>query len=365
MGWSAYAKNINMKKLALLLIPAVLYACSSSQAGDADDAKTARLSHVESSVTEVGTVPVQKGSFELELISNGRLEAQRRAVVPFAVQEQIVDVSVQEGQRVYAGQTLGKVEAFAYEKLLSDAEYAFQQALIDLEDRLLGHGYTLKDTARVPANILRMAQLKSNFNKAMSSLAEAKRNLSLTTIISPIAGVVANLNAKEHNHSDSYASFCEILDHSAMHLIFNVLETETPQVKTGQRVELFPFALTGESFSGVVTSINPAIDDKGMVRITAYVPNPNQRLMDGMNARVLLKNSTPDCLIIPKEAVLYRQNRQVVFILEEGKAIWKYVETSQENSTHIAVIEGLKEGMEVIVENNLNLAHEAVVISKQ
>ncbi len=98
-----------------------------------------------------------------------------------------------------------------------------------------------------------------------------------------------------------------------------------------------------------------------MVRITATVPNPKQRLMDGMNARVLLKNAVPNSLIIPKEAVLYRQNRKVVFIYEEGKAIRTYVETSHENSTHVAISDGLEEGMEVIVENNLNLAHESKV----
>lgn len=146
-----------------------------------------------------------------------------------------------------------------------------------------------------------------------------------------------------------------------MHLVFHLLETELSCIKTGQTVELTPFALPGESFRGTVTSINPAVDDKGMIRITATVPNPNHRLMDGMNARVLLKNTIPNCLIIPKEAVLYRQNRQVVFIYEEGKAIWKYVETSHENSTHVAISDGLEEGMEVIVENNLNLAHESLV----
>ena len=76
----------------------------------------------------------------------------------------------------------------------------------------------------------------------------------------------------------------------------------------------------------------------------------------------MLKNSVPDCIIIPKEAVLYRQNRKVVFVYKEGKAIWTYVETSHENSTNVAVTDGLEEGMEVIVENNINLAHEAEVV---
>src|SRR5690554_244029 len=350
-----------MIRLTPVLIAVIFYACSTSQAGDADDAEVARLSHIEPTTTEVGTEPVVKGAFELELISNGKLEAQRRAVVPFAVQEQIIDVSVREGQSVAAGQTLGKVDAFTFQKRLSDATNAYDQAVIDLEDRLLGHGYTLSDTASVPESILKMALIRSNHNNAASALEEAKRNLSLTTITSPISGTIANLEASEHNHSSAYPHFCEILDINTMHLVFHLLETEMGQVKTGQQVELFPFALSGESFKGKVTSINPAVDDKGMVRITATVPNPKQRLMDGMNARVLLKNAVPDCLIIPKEAVLYRQNRKVVFIFQEGKAIWKYVETSHENSTHVAVIDGLEEGMEVIVENNLNLAHESLV----
>jgi RND family efflux transporter MFP subunit len=350
-----------MIRLTPVLIAVIFCACSTSQAGDAENSEVARLSHIEPTTTEVGTVPVLKGAFELELISNGKLEAQRRAVVPFAVQEQIINVSVREGQSIAAGQILGKVEPFTFEKRLSDATNAYDKAVIDLEDLLLGHGYALSDTASVPDNILKMVLTRSNYNIAVSALEEAKRNLSQTTITSPISGIVANLEASEHNHSSAYPHFCETLDINTMHLVFHLLETEMGQVQTGQQVELFPFALSGESFKGTVTSINPAVDDKGMVRITATVPNPKQRLMDGMNARVLLKNAVPDCLIIPKEAVLYRQNRKVVFIFEEGKAIWKYVETSHENSTQVAIIDGLEEGMEVIVENNLNLAHESLV----
>src|SRR5690554_444204 len=72
----------------------LFYACANSQAGDAEGAEAARLSHLAPSTTEVGVVQVVRGDFELELISNGKLEAQRRAVVPFAVQEQILSVSV-------------------------------------------------------------------------------------------------------------------------------------------------------------------------------------------------------------------------------------------------------------------------------
>ena len=353
-----------MKLLTYSLIAFIFYSCSNFSTGDASEteaAETARLSYVEPSVTVVSTIPVRKGDFELELVSNGRLEAQIKAVVPFRVHEQINAVLVMEGDEVAAGQILGSVDPFSYQKRLDDANNRYYQSLIDLEDRLLSYGYHLSDTSQVPENIMKMARIRSGYNAAVIAVQEANRNLAHTTITAPIGGVITNLEARVYNPSNVYQKFCEILDLNNMHLVFYLLETELSGIIAGQAVEVTPFALAGQSFTGTVISINPAINDKGMVRITAKVANPAQRLMDGMNARVLLKNSIPNCLIIPKEAVLYRQNRQVVFIYENGKALWKYVKISYENSTHVVITDGLEEGMNVIIENNFNLAHESEV----
>lgn len=353
-----------MKYLIFFLLPFLLPACAPSQASEAENAEAARLSHVEPTVTEVVTAAVRRGNFALELVSNGKLEARNKAVVPFVVQEQITEVTVQEGQRVNAGQLLGRVEAFTYRKRLDEALNRYEQSLIDLEDMLLGHGYALRDSASVPEGIFKMARIRSGYNNAVTSLNEAQRNLSQTNILAPFAGTVANLQARANNPSASFKMFCEVMDINTMHLVFHLLETEATQVQKGQEVELTPFAMPGKTFTGTVTSINPSVDDKGMVRITAIIPNPNNLLMDGMNARVLLKNQVPQCLIIPKEALLYRQNRKIVFQYKDDKAIWVYVETGHENSREITITDGLEEGMEVIVENNLNLAHESQVIKK-
>lgn len=354
-----------MKNIFFFLALLAFYACSTSSSKDVSDIEAAeeaaRLSYIPPTDTKVSVVPVKRGAFELEIMSNGRLEAQRKAVVPFLVQEHINTVMVMEGEKVTVGQILGRVEPFTYQKRLDEANNRYQQTLIDLEDRLLGYGYQLSDTAQIPDHIMDMAHIRSGYNGAVISLEEAKRNLTQTTIKSPINGVVTNLEARENNPSNAYKHFCEILDINTMHVVFHLLETELTGVAVGQAVELFPFAIQDKSFKGTVSSINPSVDEKGMVRITATVPNPAHLLMDGMNARVLLKRRLPNCLIIPKEALLYRQNRQVVFVYKAGKSLWTYVETSHENSTQVAVSEGLEEGMEVIVENNLDLAHESLV----
>ncbi|WP_062125571.1 efflux RND transporter periplasmic adaptor subunit, partial [Geofilum rubicundum] len=254
------------KSLALLVITSTFYACSSSKGGDdtaADAADAARLSYVEPPETRVEVTSVERGSFELELVSNGHLEAQRKAVVPFVVQEQIKAVHVREGERVNAGQLLGAVEPFTYQKRLDEALNRHQQSLIDLEDRLLGFGYRIQDSLKIPEDQLRMAKLRSGFNSAEISLEEARRNFETTSIKAPITGVVTNLEARVHNPSTAFQKFCDILDLSSMHLVFYLLETELAGVEQGQLVELRPFALQGEKFEGRVSSINPMVDEKG------------------------------------------------------------------------------------------------------
>ena len=95
--------------------------------------------------------------------------------------------------------------------------------------------------------------------------------------------------------------------------------------------------------------------------VKAQVNNPQNRLYDGMNVKVQLQRSLGRQLVIPKEALVLRTNKKVVFTLKNGFAQWVYVETGLENSTGYVVTEGLAAGDSVIYEGNVNLAHEAPV----
>ena len=80
-----------------------------------------------------------------------------------------------------------------------------------------------------------------------------------------------------------------------------------------------------------------------------------------MNVNVRVQKTLPNQLVIPKKALVLRTNRQVVFTLHEGKAMWNYVKTGLENATGFIITEGLTEGDSVIYDGNINLAHEAPV----
>ena len=66
--------------------------------------------------------------------------------------------------------------------------------------------------------------------------------------------------------------------------------------------------------------------------IKAELANPGM-LMEGMNVEVVIQKEMPDKLIVPKPAVVMRQNQEVLFKYVKGKAFWTYVKTLHENSS--------------------------------
>ena len=84
--------------------------------------------------------------------------------------------------------------------------------------------------------------------------------------------------------------------------------------------------------------------------------------MPGLFAYVELETGRlPDRLLVPVAAVLERQDRQLVFRIEEGRALWTYVTTGARSGDLVEITDGLAEGDLVAVKDHFALAHEAPV----
>ena len=92
---------------------------------------------------------------------------------------------------------------------------------------------------------------------------------------------------------------------------------------------------------GNISNINPQVDDNGMIKVTTTLHN-NGRLIDGMNVKVVICKPVPDRLVVPKEALVIRQGKDVIFIRQDSLAIWKYVTVESENCTSLSIRWGSK-----------------------
>jgi hypothetical protein len=81
-----------------------------------------------------------------------------------------------------------------------------------------------------------------------------------------------------------------------------------------------------------------------------------------MNVDVKIRTDIEQQLVIPKTAVVLRQNKEVIFTLKNDSiAIWNYVETSYENTRYCTIKKGLEPKDIIITSGNTNLAHESLV----
>jgi hypothetical protein len=148
-----------------------------------------------------------------------------------------------------------------------------------------------------------------------------------------------------------------------MEVEFTVIESEFGFINKGMPVGVIPFISDSTLIKGTITQINPQVDENGMIKVLAEFSNKS-RLIDGMNVKVLIRKPVPARLVVPKEALVIRQGKDVIFIRQDSLAIWRYVTVEFENSTSVSVKDtpdGIHTGDLVIISGNINLAHETVV----
>jgi RND family efflux transporter MFP subunit len=335
-----------------------LLSCSSTKEETKEENVSALLPD---EIVEVSVTELKYTDFYHELIANGNVVAQNKADLKFQLSENISAVYVKNGDRVKKDQKIAMLDQFKLKNTLLQSQDNLQRARLELQDVLIGQGYSLNDSIHIPSDVLQLAKVKSGYGQSLNQYELADYNFRHSVLYAPFDGIVANLFSKIHNYPDGSQPFCTIIDNSRPEVDFMILENELPFIREGDRVEVSPFSANEYNAAGKVTEINPTVNKNGMVRIKARLDNKTDQLFDGMNVKIRLQRSLGKQLIIPKEALVLRTNKKVVFTLNGDKAHWVYVETGLENSTSYVVTDGLKEGDRVIYEGNINLAHETPV----
>ncbi len=347
---------MNYKFILPIVTSLLLLACNGKSKKTEEEELAKMEQQEEKHVVKVQVARV--APFNLELISNGKAEATRKATVNFEVADMIREVRVKNGDRVRKGDVLAIVDDYKAQQTLEDARLTMEKANLDLKLAVISEGLkSLEDTVKIPPKRMEAIYLQSGYQNSINAYKKAQREYSLVRTTAPFDGIVADLEAKPYNQTAAYKSLCTLIDDSKMEVVFNVLETEISNLQAGMEVEITPYANNEHTLKGEITEVNPRIDENGMVKVKAVTGNRGALLVDGMNVSILVKRQIDNKIIVPKSAVLPRQGKKVVFVYQKGKAIWRYVTTGYENSSEVSVEEGITPGDTVIHENNLGLSH--------
>lgn len=352
---------ITRGKITLHWWPAVVVMVSACGGGGeaAPDMKSGTVV-VAQAANEVSVMTLHPGVFHHEVVSNGRVGARRYADLYFGSAETVAQVHVKNGDAVHTGQKLAELDTFRLERKRRQAEVSLKQSELELQNVLIGQGYVPAEREAIPEPVMELAMVKSGYAQNKTQYELAVCELEHAVLTAPFDGVVANLNGKAYNRATTSGAFCRVIDNRTMEVEFSIIESELLVLKTGNPVEVTPFAEPESHYTGRICEINPLVDSRGMVKVKAAIDG-SPRLFEGMNVRVNVRYDASGQWVIPKTAVVMRSGKPVVFTVKEGQAQWNYVELGMENMTEYTV-GGLSEGDRVIVSGNLNLAHETEVV---
>ena len=309
----------------------------------------------------VDTLTIRKTDFYREIISNGKLSGIKKADLRFATSGVVSKVNVKNGDFVKQGSVLASLDDSSCRLNFENAKKELERSELSLYDNLISNGYST-DTVQVPADYLRTAKIRSGYESALHNVKSSRMNLDNTVLRAPFSGVVANVAMRPYEAVTDCA--LTLIDNSAFDVTFTILESELQFCRVGQTIKVAPFIDLSKTYQGVVTNINPTIDEKGQAIVSARIKNKDKSLVDGMNVKISLESARSLQLSVPKSAVVVRDGYNVVFLYDEesGEAKWLYVDIVQSNSTH-HVIAGCEmkhtdvpEGSIVITSGNMNLA---------
>ncbi len=323
---------------ALLLIAAltVLAACSRPQ-GDAQaaDSEQAPAVPVEVVAAAPRTIAASyTGTASLEPLAESQVVAKTSGVA--------LQVLVEEGQRVEAGQALVRLDP-------DRARLAVAQ--IEAQMRKLESNY--RRAEQLAAQQLISAgehdQMRYDLENARASYNLARLELSYTTVTAPISGVIASRSIKTGNFVQINTPIMRIVDNSRLEATLNVPERELASLKAGQPVQMQVDALPGQMFEGRVDRVAPVVDaGSGTFRVISVFEG-NELLQPGMFGRFRIDHDQrADVLTISRLALLDDEGEPMVYLVRDGQAIRTPVEIGHVDGGFVEIIGGLSEGDRVV-----------------
>ncbi|HSF67495.1 MAG TPA: efflux RND transporter periplasmic adaptor subunit [Nitrospiraceae bacterium] len=185
------------------------------------------------------------------------------------------------------------------------------------------------------------------------------------TVYAPSSGIILKREAVPGKYVEPGTILYEVADLSTVWISADIYESEVAAVKLNQPASITFAAYPRETFRGNVSYIYPSLNTEARtVRVRLEFPNPGLKLKPGMYGNVTLQTAAADALVVPKEAVLDTGLRQLVFMDHGDGAYMPYpVKLGRKSQDSVEVLEGLKEGDQVVTSANFLLDAESKLTS--
>lgn len=281
------------------------------------------------------TAPIQKRHIVGKVTASGTLSAIVTVQVGTQVSGRVAKLYADFNSQVHKGELVAKIDPQLFEAAVqqSQANYlqakagvATAQANASAADKVLARTQALKDqnlaaqsdldtaVANVATSHASVDAANANLAQAAAQLHQAQVNLSYTSIVSPIDGVVISRSVDVGQTVAASLSaptiFTIAQDLTKMQVDTNVSEGDVGRLQVGMKTYFTVDSFPGQRFNGTIRQIrNAATTVQNVVTYDAVidVDNTDLRLRPGMTANVtIVYAERKDALAISNAALRFR-----------------------------------------------------------
>jgi multidrug efflux pump subunit AcrA (membrane-fusion protein) len=299
---------------------------------------------------EFETVSPKITNIATSIKSKGRFVADSQKTVYLPYGYKIGDLFINEGDRVKKNENL-----LSFEKMHVTPTFDPYALAKNLKETTGGFDYSDVLSVFQSNNLALPENMELSVDGEVGSL---KTDVETGNVESPITGIVTRLSVREGDEVNPAQGIVTVTDADHMMIKTNISENLISSIEEGQPVIISGDSLGGKQMTGRVRAISPVAKQKisltypeTVVEVTVAPNSETTNLKPGYSVELSIITATKnDILTIPYEALTQDEdNREVVYVIENGRVRKRYVATGLEAEDSVEIIFGLDEYDEVIL----------------
>lgn len=272
----------------------------------------------------------------------------------------IESLNIELGTKVTKGQVIGKIDTKTYDVQLQNIQLAATKYATDFKrNKELYEGKALSESQYLDSKYAMEAK-KLEAEQLQQQIAQSN-------IKSPISGIITDKQHLSGEFIGGGTPVAVVQDVNTLKIDAFVNESEVRFVHVGDEATIFSAIFPNKLFKGKVTYVSPSADNNFNYKVEVKVNTKNNPdLKAGAYITVSFNATIQDemALQIPKRALAEGVKDAYVYVKKGDRAEKRIVRVGRENGAYIEIVDGLKEGEEVVTDGQVNIVDKSLIQSK-
>jgi len=365
-------RRIAIFGLLVVVLGAALAAYLFSGDGRANQARKAGTSKAGASrAVLIGTTVAQQHTLEIYEEVIGSLQNAMDPKISAEVAGRVTRVLAFTGKKVKRGELLAEIDAQDFEiqsrgdtaeiKRLQ-ALLANQERVVERQQKLVGQGFISQNA--LDEALAQRAVLREQLSAARARAETTGRSLGKTKVVAPIDGEIETQVVAQGDYVKVGDPLFALVGMQRMraHLLFP--ESAGNRIRPGLKVRLESPAAPGRSVETAIDEIKPTVNagNRALDAIVRFESDDGAFRGGGsVNARVVVEVKQ-GALMIPEQSVVLRPAGKVVYVIDNGRATQRIIETGMKQDGLQEVVKGLAPG-EVIATDGAGFLSDGAAVT--